>query len=589
MKKRNKAKKNLYKETEDWCFLCKDGGDLIVCDHKGCPKVYHATCVGKDETLLDGETHWACDRHTCFVCCKSTKIYCLCCPNAVCGHCSSAAEFTQLKGNGGLCDECVKMILLIEENADYDSDGEKLEFDNRDAQECLFKEYWEIIKEKEDLTLEVVYSADARIKKGKNHDRKCDSIESFGDEETDESTFESDKDVKVKRSRGKQACESVLRRDEIDELLELTSESDEGEVKRPRGSGKWPNNKSQDFEGWGSRPLICFLNSIGEDTTIELSRFDVDTIISKYIQEKGLHCPGKKRTVCCDDKLYSIFRKRRFNKNKMYHLLEPHFKDLVVLSDDDEKVDDHRTVARIRGMGAIKACKKQRTSDLDRKFQQKEMVQEVQKSCFAAISVDNLRLVYLRRSFVEELFKQPHEAEDMIFGSFVKAKVDSPYPLLKSSHQLLQVTGLKQESTTTNNKEILLLLSNLPKPVNIKMLSDSDISEEECEDLKQRMKDENSEKLTVDELQQKAGSLHEFITKLSMEKEIVLLQHLIDRANEKGWRKEKEMYLDKKALLNAPSEQERRLKQVPKVIAEDAALDPTSSSPYSEEDLESDE
>lgn len=40
--------KDEFKESEDVCFCCKDGGDVIECDWKGmngafarCPKVYH--------------------------------------------------------------------------------------------------------------------------------------------------------------------------------------------------------------------------------------------------------------------------------------------------------------------------------------------------------------------------------------------------------------------------------------------------------------------------------------------------------------------------------------------------------------------
>nr|XP_023928281.1 uncharacterized protein At5g08430-like [Quercus suber] len=84
-------------------------------------------------------------------------------------------------------------------------------------------------------------------------------------------------------------------------------------------------------------------------------------------------------------------------------------------------------------------------------------------------------------------------------------------------------------------------------------------------------------KPTVVELEQKARSLHEDITKHWIEMELVKLQKCIDRANEKGWRAELFQYLDKIELLKKPSEQERLLKQEPKVIAEMVELRSDSS------------
>lgn len=37
------------KECEDECFVCNDGGELMVCDVPNCPKVYHLECVGLKE------------------------------------------------------------------------------------------------------------------------------------------------------------------------------------------------------------------------------------------------------------------------------------------------------------------------------------------------------------------------------------------------------------------------------------------------------------------------------------------------------------------------------------------------------------
>ena len=61
--------------TDDACFLCKDGGDLIECDWKRsfgakrgtckCRKVYHEYCLAYD--VPEGKT-WICPRHYCDGC-----------------------------------------------------------------------------------------------------------------------------------------------------------------------------------------------------------------------------------------------------------------------------------------------------------------------------------------------------------------------------------------------------------------------------------------------------------------------------------------------------------------------------------------
>ncbi|KAL6206633.1 hypothetical protein ACLB2K_023881 [Fragaria x ananassa] len=88
------------------CFVCKDGGRLVLCDHEGCSKVYHPKWKDKE----------------------------------------------------GLCKECLELVRLAKSNSECRPDGKRLDFENRDTFECRFKECWEIIKENEGLTLDDVYS-----------------------------------------------------------------------------------------------------------------------------------------------------------------------------------------------------------------------------------------------------------------------------------------------------------------------------------------------------------------------------------------------------------------------------------------------
>lgn len=48
-KNKSSRKPESEKPSEDECFVCSDGGELMVCDVKGCPKVYHLECVGLTE------------------------------------------------------------------------------------------------------------------------------------------------------------------------------------------------------------------------------------------------------------------------------------------------------------------------------------------------------------------------------------------------------------------------------------------------------------------------------------------------------------------------------------------------------------
>eukprot|EP01018_Ginkgo_biloba_P039399 Gb_13134 [translate_table: standard] len=48
------------KEEEDVCFVCFDGGELVLCDRRSCPKAYHPSCVGRDEAFFKTKGSWAC-------------------------------------------------------------------------------------------------------------------------------------------------------------------------------------------------------------------------------------------------------------------------------------------------------------------------------------------------------------------------------------------------------------------------------------------------------------------------------------------------------------------------------------------------
>ncbi|PON48456.1 Zinc finger, PHD-type domain containing protein [Trema orientale] len=474
--RKRKSKINKETEAEDWCFECKDGGELLICDYGDCLKVYHPDCVGKDESCLETGERWICGRHSCLMCSKTAKFQCFCCPNAVCAKCISSADFVHVRGENGFCSECLELILLGEQDEAYDADGVRIDFGDRETFEGLFKEYWEIIKQKEGLTMDDIHDANTKLKKNENQ-RQGRVSKKFGG-----------------------------RQEDVDFII---VESDNGEEK-PKPLGKSKRSKKQEFIGWGSKSLIEFLKSIGKDTTKQVSQCEVDSIIKEYIQERNLLHPENKHKVLCDERLYSLFRKKSFGKKKIYFLLEAHFVENLDESESNEYIDVDAQDLCNKGENIIMACKKQRIVSSDKKNIQEEEVDDIVKlSCFASIVPDNVKLVYLRKSLVEELFKQSENFEEKVVGSFIRVKTDPRDYLQKNSHQLLPVTGVKRSSVG----EITLKVSSIIEGLRICMLSDSDFTEEECQDLKEKIERGELEKLTIVELEEKAKSLHEDITK----------------------------------------------------------------------------
>lgn len=284
---------------------------------------------------------------------------------------------------------------------------EKIDLEDRD--EWLFKEYWEIVKEKEGLTSGDVYS-DAELKKSENQSCRFKPVY-IGDS------------------------------DENKDLT--TSYSDTGVTEFQKPMGKRKGSKPREFIGWGSEPLIQFLRSIGKDTTEKLSQFDVESIIFDYIKDKELYHPKQKKKVQCDDRLYSIFRKKSIHRVKIYSLLEEHFSENLMVTEDSGSEDEDEIKLEDKNEGTTQEHKKIRvSSNTIITSDEKKVSPRFQKSCYASIVPENMKLVYIKRSLLEELLKEPDYSESKVLGSFVRVKNDPQDYLQRNTHQLSQVKGI---------------------------------------------------------------------------------------------------------------------------------------------------
>ncbi|CAL5379995.1 unnamed protein product [Camellia sinensis] len=210
-----------------------------------------------------------------------------------------------------------------------------------------------------------------------------------------------------------------------------------------------------------------------------------------------------KRKILCDERLKSVLGQKTVYRNQMCDLLQPHFIENLESSDEDEL----GLSSEAEDKNVMVACKKH-------------------TDCFASIVSENIKLVYLKRSLVQELLKQPETFENKLIGSFVRVKLDPNDSFQRNSHQLVQVTGIKKISKGDNNTQILLQVSNMSKTFASACFQMFSSLREECEDLSQKVKDGLLKKPTI-----------------------------------------------KRQLPQKPSEQSRLLQVVPKVIADVSELE----------------
>lgn len=122
-KPRQPVKKEEDKEEEedrhdDECFVCKDGGELLLCDRKSCCRAYHLECISR-KIIPPKSIKWECPWHFCSKCQKAAVSFCATCPMSFCSkdlknnlfkpeedsnilHCESCLDHAKSAG-GNVC------------------------------------------------------------------------------------------------------------------------------------------------------------------------------------------------------------------------------------------------------------------------------------------------------------------------------------------------------------------------------------------------------------------------------------------------------------------------------------------------------
>ncbi|KAK1303244.1 Zinc finger CCCH domain-containing protein 19 [Acorus calamus] len=571
--------KKKKREEEEVCFICFDGGNLVVCDRRNCPKVYHPSCVNRDEAFFRSKGRWNCGWHICSICEKTAHFMCYTCTYSLCKGCIKESGFSCVRGNKGLCETCMRTVMLIETNEPPKEGTAGVDFNDKNSWEYLFKDYWLDLKGKLCLNLEEVTGARNPFKGSavSNEESSDENYEAKND-------LGSSSDNSLKNIGGNDSRRKKVKR------KPKSSTKREGSVKSVSDDG----TSAPEDTGWASKELLDFVGHMKNGDKSVLSQFDVQALLLEYIKRNNLRDPRRKSQIICDVMLENLFGKARVGHFEMLKLLESHFliKETSQVSTDDTQGDTEDTDALQMGAEENSDTADKSSSERRRKGRKKIDEKESQSNIddYAAIDTHNINLIYLRRNLVEELLDDVDEFQSKVVGTFVRIRI-SGSAHKQDMYRLVQVVGTgkaaEKYKTGKRSTDITLEILNLNKMevVTIDTISNQDFTEEECKRLRQSIKCGLISRLTVGEVQEKARALQAVRVNDWLETEKLRLGHLRDRASEKGRRKEHRECVEKLQLLCTPEERSRRLNEIPDVHS-DPNMDPNHESADEDEDTD---
>nr|XP_040259090.1 zinc finger CCCH domain-containing protein 19 isoform X2 [Aegilops tauschii subsp. strangulata] len=560
-------------DEEVVCFICFDGGSLVVCDRRGCSKVYHPACIKRDESFFRSRGKWNCGWHICSSCEKAAQYMCYTCTYSLCKACVKQGKFFGVRGNKGFCDTCYATILLIE-SKDQDATKVMVDFDDKNSWEYLFKLYWLDVKGKHLLTLEELISAKSNWTVRSISARR-EKEESSGEryEANNDHNVSSDNSSR-KRSRGT----SLRKRGRKRQNHSLnTARNCEISIKDSESLAKGAPFEGMDLSGdtkWASPELLEFIGHMRNGDVSQISQFDVQVLLLEYIKQNNLRDPRKKSQIICDARLSSLFRKPRVGHFEMLKLLEIHLhvKETPALNGDTQLAREPDS-AQVDSGGHSEMGTKL-SSDKRRKTHKKlERDLPANLEDYAAIDMHNINLIYLRRSLMEDIIDDVAAFSEKITGAFVRIRIPGSGQK-QDMYRLVKVLGThkvaERYSVGKKTTDCALEISNLDKKEVITMdtISNQDFTQDECKRLRQSMKYGLIPRLKVGDIYEIAKSFQSLQINDWLVNEKQRLSHLRDRASETGRRKELRECVEKLQLLNTPEEIARKINEVPEVHVE---------------------
>ncbi|KAF9620827.1 hypothetical protein IFM89_014764 [Coptis chinensis] len=586
-------------EEEDVCFICFDGGNLVLCDRRACPKAYHPACVNRDEAFFRSKGRWNCVvkidlaslslkmpalqgrpyRRNFQVVTLSTAIRTK--PSSVtlerqrikikhqrpfmaiktqflydCTFVGTGHDCLQVKYNtlfscicllcesDGIQGQFPVLLVLVsfyqstlpDSSNDMFTARAQVDFDDKNSWEYLFKEYYMDLKRKLSLTLDVLSQARNPFKGSSTSVRKAESSEDVYDANDDASGSDgSAKHHEVSNSKRRRP----KRRSKSSKDEDLPS------VTHVVGVGTSLTNDAD----WASKELLEFVAHMKNGDKSVLSQFDVQALLLEYIKQNNLRDPRRKSQIVCDSRLVNLFGKARVGHFEMLKLLESHFLIKEDTHTDDIQGTGGDEASQLDGDGTSGALTKA-SADKRRKSRKKgDRGPQANLDDYAAIDVHNIKLLYLRRNLMEDLLEDGDKFQDNVVGTFVRIRI-SGAGHKQDMYRLVQVVGTRKAAapykTGKRLADVVLEILNLNKSevISIDTISNQDFSEDECKRLRQSIKCGLISRMTVGEVQDKAMALQAVRVNDWLETEKLRISHLRDRASEQGRRKEYPLFIE---------------------------------------------
>ncbi|XP_044469589.1 zinc finger CCCH domain-containing protein 44 isoform X2 [Mangifera indica] len=569
------------KEEEDVCFICFDGGSLVLCDRRGCPKAYHPSCIKRDEAFFRSKAKWNCGWHICSTCRKSSHYVCYTCTYSLCKGCIKDADYFCVRENKGLCAACMKTIMMMENSALRNQGSEQVDFDDQTSWEYLFKVYWVCLKEKLNLTLDELTQA-----KNPWNVPSINSLKGKCSVEVDRSFLmaskcESSGDViaphinrcaSSENSSGNAEANHAKRR-KTENLLEFLNKPDSLSTEK---SGGDEGTSPHEVPKWATDSLLEFVAFMKNGDTSKITPPEVHDLLQEYVKKNNLHDPNQQCLVVCDSRLRGLLGRERVDHIEMLGILKAHFLDqetrqtMIGVADafasqmENDTENDDQLISE--NVNRRKTCKSNKEAIMD-------------PNGYAAIDVHNINLVYLKRNFAEKLIDESDNFREKVVGSIVRIKINGTDPK-QDMHRLVRVTGTTKAAEPyvigDRKTDLMIEVQDLKKSdlLPIDAISNEEFSEDECRRLRQSIKCGLMKHFTVGEILERALKLQSQRIDDLLEAQKLQHIHLRDQASEKGHENEVRECVENLELLSSPDTHKHRLLGV-EVVHIDPHMDPS--------------